>query len=138
MLSASDTAEFAGPLLASLRQARPLVHNITNFVSMDVAANALLAIGASPAMVHAPEEVVEFLRLTNALVINIGTLSQPWVESMLMAAAAARTLNKPCSTRWASARRPIATPRWRRCSRTLQESFAAMRRKSWRSRGSPG
>ena len=77
--------------LAALRKKRPLVHNIANYVSMDVAANALLAIGASPAMVHASEEVAEFAALSDALVINIGTLSAPWVEAMRLAARAANT-----------------------------------------------
>jgi hypothetical protein len=59
----SDFAATAGRLLDAMRAQRPLVQNITNFVSMDVAANALLAIGASPAMVHAPEETPEFVAL---------------------------------------------------------------------------
>ena len=46
--------------LAALRQRTPLVHNITNYVVMNMTANALLAIGASPAMVHAVEEAGEF------------------------------------------------------------------------------
>jgi len=85
----------AGRLLGELRAKRPLVQNITNFVSMDIAANVLLAVGASPAMVHAPEESPDFLTLAQALVINIGTLSAPWVESMEVAAKAARSLGKP-------------------------------------------
>ena len=70
-----DIAAHSILALTALRKKRPLVHNIANYVSMDVAANALLAIGASPAMVHASEEVVEFAALSDALVINIGTLS---------------------------------------------------------------
>ena len=81
--------------LNEVRQARPLVQNITNFVSMDIAANALLAIGASPAMVHAPEETPEFITLARALVINIGTLSAQWVDSMEVAATAAHAHGKP-------------------------------------------
>ncbi|WP_349264106.1 hydroxyethylthiazole kinase, partial [Longimicrobium sp.] len=65
--------------LARLRQASPLVHCITNYVAMDVAANALLAIGASPAMVHANEEVEDFVGIASALTVNIGTLSPSWV-----------------------------------------------------------
>lgn len=84
-----------GALLASLRTARPLVQNITNYVSMDIAANALLAIGASPAMVHAPEEIEEFGAFIGALAINIGTLSSAWVEAMLAAAALAHKTGKP-------------------------------------------
>lgn len=95
VLSAADTTAFTAPLLADLRRHKPLVQNIANFVSMDVVANALLAIGASPAMVHASEEVEEFLGLAAALVINIGTLSKPWVDSMLIAASAAQVQRKP-------------------------------------------
>lgn len=84
-----------GEDLGKLRQARPLVQNITNFVSMDIAANALLAAGASPAMVHAPEELDEFGALIGALVINIGTLSSDWVDSMIAAARSARERGKP-------------------------------------------
>jgi hydroxyethylthiazole kinase len=68
--------------LQRLRAEAPLVHNITNYVVMNSTANALLAIGASPAMVHAPEEVEEFVEISRALVINIGTLSRHWVEAM--------------------------------------------------------
>jgi hydroxyethylthiazole kinase len=72
-----------------IRAAAPLVHNITNYVVMNTTANALLAIGASPVMAHAVEEVEEMAGLASALVINIGTLSSPWIEAMLKAAAAA-------------------------------------------------
>jgi hydroxyethylthiazole kinase len=81
--------------LASLRKQRPLVQNITNFVAMDLSANVLLAIGASPAMVHAVEEAAEFTRIANALVINIGTLSSTWVTGMRSGAAAAAESRKP-------------------------------------------
>jgi hydroxyethylthiazole kinase len=62
---------------------------------MDVTANALLAIGASPAMVHAVEEVEEFVAIASALVVNIGTLSPMWVRAMELAASRARELGKP-------------------------------------------
>ena len=94
----TDRAAIAGStttLLRTMRAARPLVHNIANYVSMDVAANALLAIGASPAMVHAREEVAEFVGLAAALVINIGTLSTHWIEAMIIAAEAASARGKP-------------------------------------------
>jgi len=91
----ADIAGRTATLLASMRAARPLVHNIANYVSMDVAANALLAIGASPAMVHAREEVAEFVGLSAALVVNIGTLSTPWIEAMIIAAEAAKGQGKP-------------------------------------------
>ncbi len=72
--------------LQKIRATGPLVHNITNYVVMNTTANALLALGASPAMVHAAEEVEEFVAIAAALVINIGTLSPMWVTSMKLAA----------------------------------------------------
>jgi len=78
-----------------IRTEAPLVHNITNYVVMNTTANALLAIGASPVMAHATEEVAEMAGLARALVINIGTLSAPWIEAMLAAGAAARTRGIP-------------------------------------------
>lgn len=81
--------------LLRLREQAPLVHNITNFVSMDIVANALLAVGASPLMAHAPEEVDEIVALSGALVINIGTLSADWVKAMERAAKRAQELAKP-------------------------------------------
>ena len=80
--------------LSTLRATAPLVHNITNYVVMNSTANALLAVGASPAMVHSVEEVEEFAGLAASLVINIGTLSPAWVAAMKLAAdsAAARPI----------------------------------------------
>lgn len=69
-------------LISQIRRQRPLIHNISNYVVMNFTANGLLALGASPVMAHAPEEVEEMTLLSKALVINIGTLSSPWVESM--------------------------------------------------------
>jgi hydroxyethylthiazole kinase len=82
-------------MLERLRARRPLVHNITNYVAMTVSANVLLALGASPAMVHAVEEVEDFVAISDALVINIGTLSPPWVDAMRRAAVAANAARKP-------------------------------------------
>ena len=79
----------------TLRTRRPLVQNITNYVAMTVSANVLLALGASPAMVHALEEVEDFVAIADALVVNIGTLSPPWVEAMERAVLAANDLRKP-------------------------------------------
>ena len=81
--------------LTTLRDQKPLIHNITNFVVMNFTANALLAFGASPVMAHAPEEVEEMVALAGALVLNIGTLTHPWVESMLKAGKKANELNIP-------------------------------------------
>ncbi len=81
--------------IAAMRAARPLVHNITNYVAMNFSANVLLAQGASPAMVHAPDEVEEFVAISSSLVVNIGTLDERWVRSMLLAATKASSLGKP-------------------------------------------
>jgi hydroxyethylthiazole kinase len=79
-----------GATLGRLRERRPLIHNITNYVVMNETANAILAVGALPVMAHAREEVEEMVALAGALVINIGTLSPAWVDAML---AAGRTAN---------------------------------------------
>lgn len=74
---------------------KPLVQNITNFVVMNVTANALLALGASPIMAHAQEELDDLLEIASALVLNIGTLDTPWIGSMKKAAALARKRGIP-------------------------------------------
>jgi hydroxyethylthiazole kinase len=81
--------------LEEVRRQGPLVHNITNYVVMNLTANALLAVGASPVMAHAPEEVEDMVNIASALVINIGTLSGPWVKSMLKAALQAEKKGIP-------------------------------------------
>ena len=73
----------------AVHQQAPLVHNITNFVVMNNTANALLAIGASPVMAHAIEEVEDMVQIASSLVINIGTLNADWVKSMVVAGKAA-------------------------------------------------
>jgi hydroxyethylthiazole kinase len=78
-----------GATLRTLRERKPLVHQITNYVVMNETANATLAVGALPVMAHAREEVEEMVGLAGALVINIGTLSPHWVEAMLIAGRAA-------------------------------------------------
>ncbi|MHA1251832.1 MAG: hydroxyethylthiazole kinase, partial [Candidatus Helarchaeota archaeon] len=71
--------------LETIREQKPLVHNITNFVVMNHSANVLLAMGASPVMAHSTEEVEEMVSLASALVLNIGTLEPKWVEAMILA-----------------------------------------------------
>ncbi|MEW6184830.1 MAG: hydroxyethylthiazole kinase [Thermodesulfobacteriota bacterium] len=88
-------AEKAAAFLKQIRETKPLIHNITNYVVMNVTANALLAAGASPVMAHAEEEVEEMVALAGALVLNIGTLSQPWVAAMLKAGKRANELQIP-------------------------------------------
>ncbi len=84
-----------GADLQAIRERKPLVHQITNYVVMNETANATLALGALPVMAHAPEEVEEMASVASALVLNIGTLSGPWVESMLLAGAAANGAGAP-------------------------------------------
>ncbi len=78
-----------------IRETSPLIHNITNYVVMNTTANALLALGASPVMAHAREEVREMVSLARALVINLGTLSPSWVESAFIAVEEATTRGVP-------------------------------------------
>lgn len=78
-----------------IRQNSPVVHNITNYVVMNNSANALLAIGASPVMAHAEEEVEDMVNIAGALVINIGTLSPHWIRAMLRAVHQAKKMNIP-------------------------------------------
>jgi hydroxyethylthiazole kinase len=84
-----------GADLAAIRERRPLVHQITNYVVMNETANATLALGALPVMAHAIEEVEEMASVAGALVLNIGTLSKPWIEAMLLAAKAANRAGAP-------------------------------------------
>jgi len=84
-----------GATLRAIRETKPLVHQITNYVVMNETANATLALGALPVMAHALEEVEEMVGLASALVLNIGTLSAPWIESMLRAGKAASACGIP-------------------------------------------
>ncbi len=84
-----------GTTLRTLRERRPLIHQITNYVVMNETANTTLAIGALPVMAHAYEEVEEMVAHAGALVLNIGTLSAPWIDSMLLAGKAANAAGVP-------------------------------------------
>jgi hydroxyethylthiazole kinase len=77
-----------GATLRELRARKPLVHQITNYVVMNETANATLALGALPVMAHAAQEVEEMAAAAGALVLNIGTLSEHWVEAMVLAGKA--------------------------------------------------
>ncbi len=81
--------------LEAVRRHAPLVHNITNFVVMNFSANALLAVGASPVMAHAKEEVQDMVSIAQALVLNIGTLEPEWIAAMQLALQAARARGVP-------------------------------------------
>jgi hydroxyethylthiazole kinase len=89
------TKEAIWKAVRAVRDKAPVVHSITNYVVMNSTANALLALGASPVMAHAEEEMEEMVGIASALVINIGTLSPAWVRSMFRAAEAARTRKIP-------------------------------------------
>lgn len=78
-----------------VRRERPLIHIITNFVTMNDVANATLAIGARPIMAHAVEEVAEVTRAARALVLNLGTPSRERLEAMVTAGKAANGRNIP-------------------------------------------
>jgi hydroxyethylthiazole kinase len=84
-----------GQTLGRLRERKPLVHQITNYVVMNETANATLALGALPVMAHAREEVEDMVALAGALVLNIGTLSPHWVDAMILAGKAANARDLP-------------------------------------------
>jgi len=80
--------------LHAVREQKPLVVNITNYVVMNNTANALLAIGASPIMAHSREEMAEIMSFSGALVVNIGTLDSLWIPRMMVAVEQANNHNK--------------------------------------------
>ncbi len=90
-----NLAQQAARNLARVREQRPLIHNITNFVVMNYTANALLAMGASPVMAHALGEVEEMVAHADALVLNIGTLTEKWVAAMIAAGRKAADRKTP-------------------------------------------
>ncbi|MBE1446833.1 hydroxyethylthiazole kinase [Paenibacillus sp. OAS669] len=81
--------------LDKVRASSPLVHNITNVVVTQFTANGLLALGASPVMAYAKEEVADMARIAGALVLNIGTLDETVVEAMLIAGRSANEHQVP-------------------------------------------
>lgn len=81
--------------LCRVRESNPLVLNVTNNVVTNTTANALLALGASPAMTHAPDDAAELASLASAVVLNIGTPAATYVESMHKAGAAANAKSIP-------------------------------------------
>lgn len=81
--------------LEKVREVNPLVHNITNVVVTNFTANGLLALGASPVMAYAKEEVADMAKIAGALVLNIGTLSQEEIEAMIIAGKSANEHGVP-------------------------------------------
>jgi hydroxyethylthiazole kinase len=91
MISKEDIIE----LKDRVKENAPLVHNITNYVVMNSTANALLSVGASPVMAHAVDEVEDMTGIASSLVINMGTLSEKWIEAMLLAGKKAKERGIP-------------------------------------------
>ncbi len=81
-----------GKYLENVRKKSPLIHNITNYVTVNDVANVLLACGASPIMADEPDDAVEITAICNGLNINIGTLNSRTIESMFKAGKKAREL----------------------------------------------
>lgn len=81
--------------IQAIKKFSPLVHNITNYVVMESTANGLLAIGASPVMAHAVDEVEDMIKIANSLVLNIGTLSPAWIQAMILSLKAANSKGIP-------------------------------------------
>jgi hydroxyethylthiazole kinase len=90
-----EIKQYTSELVEKIKTTSPLIHNITNFVVMNSSANILLAIGASPVMAHCLGEVGEMTSFADALVLNIGTLQDDWVESMICAAKSANVKGIP-------------------------------------------
>ncbi|KZZ83596.1 hydroxyethylthiazole kinase [Bacillus sp. SJS] len=88
-------AQKAGALLSKVREVNPLVHNITNIVVANFTANGLLALGASPVMADAKQEAAEMAAMAGVLVLNIGTLTERTVESMILAGKSANKHGVP-------------------------------------------
>jgi hydroxyethylthiazole kinase len=82
-------------LLTKVRAAKPVVHHLTNWVTIYDCANVVKVLGASPVMAHAPEEVADMVQLAGSLVLNIGTLTVQMVEAMKLAAASANARGIP-------------------------------------------
>ena len=95
MKTNSELAARTAANLKQVRETKPLVHNITNYVVMNFTANLLLAAGASPVMAHAENEVEEMVSFAKALVLNIGTLDDAWIAAMLKAGKTATALGVP-------------------------------------------
>jgi len=81
--------------LEAVREKKPLVHHLTNWVTIYDCAQVVKSFGASPVMAHAPEEVADMAGLASALVLNIGTLTSEFIKSMKIAARAANNRNIP-------------------------------------------
>lgn len=93
--SREERPSVLGELLDHVRQRHPLIHNITNYVTVNDCANILLACGASPIMADDLGEVEEIAALCGGLNINIGTLNERTIPAMLAAGKKANQLGHP-------------------------------------------
>ncbi|WP_186430607.1 hydroxyethylthiazole kinase [Clostridium sp. BSD9I1] len=82
-------------ILLQVKEKTPLVHHITNYVTVNDCANIVLALGGSPVMADDEAEVEEMVSIASALVINIGTLNSRTINSMILAGKKANELNVP-------------------------------------------
>ena len=82
-------------ILEKVRKDKPVVHHLTNWVTIYDCANIVKVLGASPVMAHAPEEVGEMANIASSLVLNIGTLTVDFVEAMKIAAHSANKKGIP-------------------------------------------
>ena len=81
--------------LENVRKNKPVIHCITNYVTVNDVANSVLACGASPVMADAPEDAADIASLADGLVLNLGTLNQSKLEAMLIAGRTANAQGKP-------------------------------------------
>ena len=81
--------------LERVRERKPVVHHLTNWVTIYDCANVVKVLGASPVMAHAPEEVEDMTQIASSLVLNIGTLTVDFIEAMKIAAKSANKRNIP-------------------------------------------
>jgi hydroxyethylthiazole kinase len=95
MPSVSARLDEIAAVIDRVRRDQPLVHIISNFVTMGDVANAALAVGARPVMAHAPDEIEEITRAARALVLNLGTPSRERIEAMILAGKAANARGIP-------------------------------------------
>ncbi len=86
---------YPAQLLARVRAKKPVVHHLTNWVTIYDCAQVVKTLGASPVMAHAPEEMADMVQIASALVLNIGTLTTDFVEAMLLAAKTANQRGIP-------------------------------------------
>ena len=94
-MTQKEWLEQIGGILEEVRSKKPLVHHITNYVTVNDCANITLAIGASPIMADDIGEAADITAISSALVLNIGTLNERTIESMLVAGKQANKTGIP-------------------------------------------